>query len=302
VSWWSEDRLDRERWGELAAPVLERIVDARDRERMPHALLLVGPPGLGRELAAVEAAILLTCHGAEAPWSTSGCADRVRRGVHPDVAALLPQGPSHQIKIDQVREVVEAAAGRPFEGLKRVWIFDGAEAGRFGAEAANAFLKTLEEPPDHVRFLLLAANPAAVLPTVRSRCQQISLPGAVAVAGHLGQQVRPELAATALDGHDLSDLIGAIEQGLACAFEGEVRDLLRLPSLMPEEAPAFEVIAATAVEMSGQEDDADRACELVRLAADLLATDRRARGLNLNRSRQLSSCLLHWYRQLEPAS
>lgn len=299
MTWWSEETLARDRWGQLVDPVLERIVAARDRERFPHALLLIGPAGLGRELAALETAVLFTCQGAEAPWSDSSCAERVRRGLHPDVAAVLPEGASQQIKIDQVREVVEAAPGRPFEGLHRVWIFDGVEAGRFGAEAANAFLKTLEEPPDHVRFVLLAANPTAVLPTIRSRCQAVALPGAVAVADFLGEQIQPELTATVLAGHEVDGFTSCVNQALTEALAGDFRELQRLPELANDGLPAFEVIAAVAIEMGGQEADGDRASELVRLANELLVTDRRTRGLNLNRGRQLSSCLLRWFRELD---
>jgi hypothetical protein len=299
VSWWSDDTLDRGRWGELIGPVLERIAAARDRGKFPHALLLTGPAGLGRELAAIEAAVLLTCEGATSPWTESSCADRVRRGLHPDVVAVLPGGASQQIKIDQVRGVVDSAAGRPFEGLHRVWIFDGVEAGRFGAEAANAFLKTLEEPPDHVRFLLLAANPTAVLPTIRSRCQALALPGALSVAHHLGQQIQPELTATVLGGHDVGGFTGEVTAALGRAFGGDFTSLLRLPGLVDDGLPAFEVMTAVAIEMSRQEADADRASELVRLASDLLVTDRRTRGLNLNRGRQLSSCLMRWYQELQ---
>jgi DNA polymerase-3 subunit delta' len=299
VSWWDEAALDRSRWGALMEPTLERVVAARNRGRFPQAILLVGPPGLGRELLAVETAVMLTCDGASLPWTSSGCADRVRRGLHPDVVGVFPQGPAQQIKIAQVREVIESAAGRPFEGLSRVWIFDGVEAGRFGAEAANAFLKTLEEPPEHVRFLLLAANPSAVLATVRSRCQLLMLPGPVAVAHVLGDEVRPELMAAAGSGSDIEGMAEMVEASLHAAFAGEVRDLLRLSLAAADQVPTFEVIAAVAVEMAGRERDADRAAELVRLAADLLAADRRARSLNLNPSRQLTSCLLRWQRELD---
>ncbi len=63
ASWWPSDSLDRKRWGALVEPALKRLLSARDRNRLPHAVLMVGPPGLGRELAAVEAAALLTCQG-----------------------------------------------------------------------------------------------------------------------------------------------------------------------------------------------------------------------------------------------
>lgn len=301
MSWWAEEVLRRDRWGPIAEPVLERLVRARDRGRFPHAVLLVGPPRQGRELTAVEAAVMVTCSGAERPWSTSNCADRIRRGVHPDVIAVLPQPPSNQIKIDQVRGVVETAAGRPYEGLHRVWIFDGVEVGRFGAEAANAFLKTLEEPPEHVRFLLLAANPASVLPTIRSRCQRLTLPGSVAVAVQLGIDAPVELAAVALDGVDIEPCVEEIRGALEGALEGRITGLLTMPSLDSDATTRFEQVAAVAVALAAEQGSTEIGGELSRLAVELLATQRRAHALNLNSDRQLSSCLLRWYRSL-PAS
>ena len=98
-TWFSDAVLNRARWGPLVEPVLQRIVLARDRDRFPHALLLVGPRGLGRELAAVEAAVILACEGATDPWSVSRCAERIRNGRHPDVRAVLPEGKAGKIKI-----------------------------------------------------------------------------------------------------------------------------------------------------------------------------------------------------------
>jgi DNA polymerase-3 subunit delta' len=298
MRWWDAAVLDRDRWRLLIDPVLERVVAARDRERFPHALMLVGPQGMGRELAAVETAVLLSCPGARAPWVEDGCCARVREGLHPDVVAVLPTGKARIIKIEQIREVVDAAPGRPYEGECRVWIFDGVEAGGFGAEAANAFLKTLEEPPEHVRFLLLAANPAAVLPTIASRCQQLVLPGAVVVADHLGQTVLPELAGIALAGEDVGEAVDAARSALRKAREGELAELLCLGSRLPGEVPAFEVVAGAALDEAAACSDREVAEELVRLASSLAATDRRARALNLNRPRQLTACLLQWYREL----
>ena len=74
-----------------------------------------------------------------------------------------------------------------------------------------------------------------------------------------------------------------------------------MPLAATDGISTFEVVAAVAVEMAGREQGPDRAAELVRLAADLLATDRRARGLNLNPGRQLTSCLLRWQRELDVA-
>lgn len=295
-TWFSEAALDRSRWGELVEAFLQRIALARDRNRFPHALLLVGPRGLGRELAAVEAAVMLACDGEPDPWSVSSCAERVRSGSHPDVRAVLPQGKARKIKIDQIREIADEASARPYEAQCRVWILDGVESAGLIPAAANAFLKTLEEPPAHVRLLLLADNPGAVLPTIRSRCQQLSLPGAAVVAGgDIGEEVPPELAAQVLAGVKLDGVLAEVRSALEAGTSGELRHLLRLPYLIGDQVNPFEVIAAVATEMATAGPDAERSEDFIRLAADLLATDRRRRALNLSSDRQLVSCLLRWF-------
>ncbi len=297
ATWWSGAELDRGRWGPLVEPVLRRIASAVERDRLPHALLLVGPRGLGRELAAVEAAAMLACSDATEPWSDSPCAARVRGGIHPDVVAMLPEGARQIIKIDPIRhEVVEVVGARPYEGRRRVWILDGVEAEHLPGPSANAFLKTLEEPPAHVVFLLLAANPTAVLPTIRSRCQQLALPGAAALSEAAGAvDVPPELAGTVLAGAELGGLLADVRGAFDDALAGEPMRLLRLPYLGSDGVDRFEVIASVATEMAASSDGHDRGESLIRLAADLLATGRRCRALNLGPDRQLAACLLRWY-------
>jgi hypothetical protein len=298
-TWWDAEVLDRERWGALVEPTLERLVDARDRDRLPHALLMTGPPGLGRELAAVETAVLLTCQASLVPWTDGGCADRVRGGLHPDVRAVLPSGAKRIITIAQVREVVNSAASRPYEGARRIWIFDGVEASRLGAEAANAFLKTLEEPPAHAVFILLAANPTAVLPTILSRCQQLGLPGSVAVARSLSENSRlPELVGVELSEGGIEDVIEEVRAALASGIEGETRGLLRLPYALSDGVPPFGAVAAVALQMASEAEDEPKGEELARLATDLLEVERRSRALNLNPRSQMVSCLMRWYREL----
>lgn len=298
MSWWRADVLDRGRLQRLVDPVLDRVVRALESERFPHALLLAGPPGLGRELAAVEIAAMLVCAGVDRPWLDGPCCRRVRDGLHPDVAAVLPSGAAAQIKIEPIREIVDSAPGRPYEGLRRIWILDGVEAARFGPGAANAFLKVLEEPPEHVRFLLLAANPDAVLPTIRSRCQQLSLPGPAAVARELAIDAPPALALAEIDGTGAGAHVQRARAALVEALGGEIRELLRLPLLLPAELPVTEIVAAAAVEEAAAAGDGERAAELARLAGELVAVERRATALNLPRDRQLISCLIRWWREL----
>jgi len=290
---WTADTIDRQRWRPVVEPILERLVGALKRDRFPHALMLSGPAGLGRELAALETAALLTCHNKMQLFCECPSCQRVRAGNHPDVTVIQAVGAAERITIDQIRGVVETAPGRPYEASARVWILDGVEVGRFGAEAANAFLKTLEEPPEHVRFVLLAANPEAVLPTIRSRCQRVTLPGSVRVARLLGlHDGPPEMLASALRGDDLETVTASIREALDGCLEGEPAPALRLAQALSDEPAAFELLAAVALTMATEGDAAERAESLVRLAAESLARDRRTRALNLNRGRQLTSLLM----------
>jgi DNA polymerase-3 subunit delta' len=90
--------------------------------------------------------------------------------VHADVLMIEP-GESGSIKVDQVREAIDRAAYRPFEGRRRVVIVDESDA--MMGEAQNALLKTLEEPPSASMFVLVTSRPDMLLPTVRSRCQRL---------------------------------------------------------------------------------------------------------------------------------
>src|SRR3954470_18966915 len=108
---------------------------------------------------------------------------RITRGVHPDVLVVEP-GDNGSIKIDQVRDIVDRSAYRPFEGRRRGVIIDEADA--LVAAAQNALLKTLEEPPPSSVFVLVTSRPDVLLPTVRSRCPQLRFrplsPGDIAAA------------------------------------------------------------------------------------------------------------------------
>jgi DNA polymerase-3 subunit delta' len=152
---------------------------------LPPSLLFAGPPGVGKRLAAISLAQTLNCLELASPNPESPipnpepradacgrCAacTRIARGVHPDVVIVEP-GDSGSIKIDQVRDIVDRAQYRPFEGRRRVVIVNDADA--LVPAAQNALLKTLEEPPPGSIFILVTARPDVLLPTVRSRCPQL---------------------------------------------------------------------------------------------------------------------------------
>ena len=147
---------------------------------LPPSLLFVGPSGVGKRLTAVALAQTLNCNQLSPGTSDDGlpadacgrcpACTRITRGVHPDVVIVEP-GDTGAIKIDQVRDVVDRAMYRPFEGRRRVVIIDEADA--LVTAAQHALLKTLEEPPSSSVFILVTARPDVLLPTVRSRCPEL---------------------------------------------------------------------------------------------------------------------------------
>jgi len=154
-----------------------------------HAYLLSGPRGAGKAAAARAFAAELLAEGSADP-------DGARRRAmadpspHPDLTWIRPPGNQHLI--EEIRsKVIGAAAYRPFEASRRLFVVEAAEA--MAEESQNALLKTLEEPAADVHILLLTAEPVALLDTVRSRCQTIrfnALP-AEAVEAHLAR-TRPQ--------------------------------------------------------------------------------------------------------------
>ena len=163
--------------------LLDLVAAAATRASLPPSLIFAGPDGVGKRAAAVALAQLVNCptplradsHTVSSSSSHDACGTcasctRIARLVHADVFVVEP-GDTGVIKIDQVREVVERTAYRPFEGRRRVVIIDEADA--MLDEAQNALLKTLEEPPSASMFVLVTARPDELLPTVRSRCQRL---------------------------------------------------------------------------------------------------------------------------------
>lgn len=127
-----------------------------------HAYLFYGLPGVGKRAVARRFGAELVADG------DRGAADRALRGLHPDLSEVEPEG--RFTTIGQAREVLRQAAGRPFEGTRRVFIL---RADTLNVQAANALLKTLEEPEGAAVFILLATSLEGVLPTLVSRTQSI---------------------------------------------------------------------------------------------------------------------------------
>lgn len=166
-----------QRFGELwLAPeatvaVIQRLLS---RPQPPHALLLVGAEGIGKRTLAYALAAAWLCPNRTPEGHCTACAVCLRwseEGQHPDVRVLRPD--PDQIKIDAVREVRQWMGFAPALAPFRIVIVE--EAHRLNPAAANALLKTLEEPPEHYAFMLTATASDLLLATIRSRCRILRL-------------------------------------------------------------------------------------------------------------------------------
>ncbi|MDY6917526.1 MAG: AAA family ATPase [Chloroflexota bacterium] len=140
--------------------------------RLSHAYLLVGPPSVGKMRLAIDLAKALNCEGDERPCDACTQCTRIEQGKHADVQVIGVNSKT-EIGMGQLKDMQHLASLRPFEGRRRVFVIDGADL--MSREATNRLLKTLEEPPPDVQFILLATTEKAVLPTVRSRCHKLEL-------------------------------------------------------------------------------------------------------------------------------
>jgi DNA polymerase III subunit delta' len=142
--------------------------------RMPHSLLLLSVPGLGAEALAHWATGLALCESSDPrPCGVCASCQLLRADSHPDAHVVRLEEDAQQIKVDQVRELIESLSLKSYRGGFKVAVIEGAEA--LNANGANAFLKTLEEPTANT-VLIMIARPNHRLPaTIASRCLRINL-------------------------------------------------------------------------------------------------------------------------------
>ena len=184
--------------GALPLPWLERPLVSALATQRSHALLVLGSEGVGVLPFALTLAQAWLCEAEPAqrkagPCGRCGSCRLVQSHLHPDLQMLMPERlrrehdwlrvddkadaddnkrkPSKQIRIDEVRSVIDWVYKTNARGQCKVVLMHPAEA--LNPQAANALLKTLEEPPVGTRILLTCADPALLLPTVRSRCQKL---------------------------------------------------------------------------------------------------------------------------------
>jgi len=227
----------------------EALLRALRAGQVAHAYLFSGIGGIGKERAAWSLAAALNCDAPAADGDACGACEPCRKialRLHPDVTLIEPDGAN--IKIEQVREVERAGQFRPHEGRARVTIFRTAE--RLWPNAANALLKTLEEPGEGSHFVLIVETVRAMLPTIVSRCQAVKF--APLSRAEVAQVVRA--AAPALSEAE-AETAAALGQGSAQAaldaIDPEASAARRETIEMVEQAagakllqPAFEVAEA----------------------------------------------------------
>ncbi len=179
---------ERGDWGAMAGSPAVRVLSRMLAvDRLPHALLFCGPEQVGKAGLALTLAQALNCEeppaGGGGPCAACRACRRIAAGKFADVETVAPGGlcrvnehdhrRSQTIGICQVRRLEMTAVSRPYEGRHRVFVVDPADA--LTDEAADAFLKTLEEPPAAVTLVLISARAALLPETVRSRCRRLDV-------------------------------------------------------------------------------------------------------------------------------
>jgi DNA polymerase-3 subunit delta' len=177
---------------EKAVNILLRTIQ---RERVPSSYLFAGESGIGKKFTAINLAKTLNCQSIEQrakskdnipsltlPHQRGGqvweidCCDgcsscrKIESGSHPDFLLIAPH--SGQIRIEEIRAIDDTLSLKPFEGKWKIVIVD--EAHMMNSFAANAFLKTLEEPPKESLIILISSNPDRLPDTIRSRCSRLN--------------------------------------------------------------------------------------------------------------------------------
>lgn len=159
------------KWYPWLRPPFEQLVTSYQAGRGHHALLLQALPGMGGDALLYALCRYLMCRQPEGHKSCGYChsCQLMQAGTHPDYYTLVPEKGKSALGIDAVRDVNEKLYERSrLGGAKVVWISDAA---LLTDAAANALLKTLEEPPENTWFFLACQEPARLLATLRSRCR-----------------------------------------------------------------------------------------------------------------------------------
>ena len=142
--------------------------------RFPHALILNGGTQDTREALSRLLSKWAVCKGESKPCSECIPCQKAEKGVHPDVYFAKGSGKTDAVSVEEIRNITRACSIIPNEADMKVFVIKDADK-RMGAEALNAFLKTLEEPPQAILFLLLTEDAGTLPETILSRCTVLNL-------------------------------------------------------------------------------------------------------------------------------
>ena len=154
--------------------IIGQLQNAVKSERVAGAYLFAGEQGVGKETVALYFANLILCESSDEvskPCGACRACRKTKSANHPDLQIIRPDG--SQLKIDQIREMQQQIAYQPLEGPRKIYIIANTE--KMNVYTANSLLKTLEEPPAASTIILLTENLNAILPTIRSRSQILTL-------------------------------------------------------------------------------------------------------------------------------
>ena len=233
--------------------------------KVHHAYVFEGPPGVGKGTAALALAMALNCE--VDPLGCGRCAscEKIVSGHHPDVLRLdmTPKGLT-----ERMRELTARFAYPPHEGKARVVIVDPAEGLAQGrAEAANALLKTLEEPPPRTYFVLVTAEPRRLPVTVRSRCQRLrySPLSAEAIEEILRRRYAVEPGEASRAASEAAHANGSVAAAVEALGQGEESERRheQLRVMMEAAASPDKRALFSAVAESSERDEAIALCDLL---------------------------------------
>jgi DNA polymerase III subunit delta' len=218
-----------------------RLRRLADDARVPGAVLLLGPAGVGKRRLADAFATRLLC---EAPVAGDACGvcgqcTRVAAGTHPDLRVVTRAEDRRDVRIEQVRELSRWLAQTPMMAGRKIAIIDGAHD--MNEHGQNALLKTLEEPPGASVLVLTASAAALLLPTVRSRCQLVRLHPLPADA------VARVLEAAGLPAERARRLVALAEGSPGAALALESDDAARARDAVLEALPRLGTLGAAEV-------------------------------------------------------
>ncbi len=151
--------------------IVKVLKDAISSQRIHHAYLFVGSQGVGKTLTAKNFALLLNCLDIKDNDSCSNCINcqKIEADQSPDVVFAKGTGEGGTFKIEDMKNLQNIIFLKPFEARKKVFIVE--DASRMTLDAANSFLKTLEEPPEDSVIILIAHDKSKIIPTIYSRCE-----------------------------------------------------------------------------------------------------------------------------------